>query len=58
MTARAQRNEILFGIISELAARAEVMNLKILCCAAVLAAPSVACEHLMGELAVSLGLKP
>jgi len=30
MTARAKRNEILFGIIPQLGARAEVVDLKIL----------------------------
>jgi hypothetical protein len=44
VTAGAQRNEILFGIMSELAARAEVVDLEILRHSAVLAAPSVACE--------------
>ncbi len=58
MTVRAQRNQILFGVIPQSTARAEVMDLKILCGAAVLAAPSIAREHLAGELAVRLGFKP
>ena len=58
MTARAERNEILFGIIPQPAARAEVMDLKILRRAAVLAAPRVACENLARKLAVNLGFKP
>jgi hypothetical protein len=58
MTACAERNEVLFSIVSQPAARAEVVDLKILCCAAVLAAPSIAREHLAGKLAVSFGFKP
>jgi hypothetical protein len=58
VTVRAERNEILFGIVSQPAAWAEVMDLKILCRAAILAAPTIAREHLAGELAVSFGLKP
>jgi len=58
VTARAECNEILFGVIPQSATRAEVVDLKILCCAAVLAAPPIAREHLTGELAVRLGLKP
>jgi hypothetical protein len=49
VTAGAQRDEILFGIISELGARSDVVeDLKISCCAAILAAPSTAYEHLAG----------
>jgi len=58
VTIRAQGDEILFRIISQPAARAEVVNLKILRRAAILAAPSIAREHLPGELAVRVGLKP
>ena len=58
VTARAERNEILFDIVSQPAARAEVVDLKILRCAAVLAAPPIAREHLAGELAIRLGFKP
>jgi hypothetical protein len=58
VTAGAERNEILFGVISQPAARAEVVDLKILRCAAVLAAPSVACEHRAGALPIGFGFKP
>jgi hypothetical protein len=42
VTACAQRDEILFDIVSQLAARAYVMDLKILRYPAVLATPPVA----------------
>jgi len=58
VTACADGNQILFDIIPEAAARAKVVNLKILSRAAVLAAPSVACEHDSEEPAVGLGFKP
>jgi len=58
VTGCAEGNEILFGIIPQPAARAEVVDLKILCCATILAAPPVAREHLTGELAVRFGFKP
>lgn len=57
VTPRAQRNEILFNIISQPAAGTEVVDLKILRCAAVLAAPSIAREHRGGELSIRAGLK-
>jgi hypothetical protein len=52
VTVRAKRNEILFGIMAQLAPRADVVNLKIARRAAILAAPSIASEHLAGELAI------
>jgi hypothetical protein len=58
VTARAERDEIFFDIVSQSTARAEVMDLKILRSAAVLAVPPVACEHLAAELAIRLGFKP
>jgi hypothetical protein len=58
VTARAERDEIFFGVIPQAATRAEVVDLKILRYAAVLAAPRVACEHLAGRLVVNLGFKP
>ena len=57
VTVRAQRDEILFGVIPQAAARAEVVDLKILRCAAILAAPPIAREHLAGELAIRVGFK-
>ena len=58
MTHRAQRDEILFNIVSQSTARADVVDLKILRCPAILAAPSIAREHLAGEFAVRLGFEP
>jgi len=58
VAARAERNKILFDIVSQSATRAEVVDLKILCRAAVLAAPPIAREHRAGELAIGLGFKP
>ena len=58
VTARAERDEILLGVIPQSAARAEVVNLKILCYSAILAAPPIAREHRAGELAIGLGFKP
>jgi len=45
VTARAECNEILFDIVSQSATRAEVVHLKILRRAAVLAAPPIAHQH-------------
>jgi hypothetical protein len=58
VTARAERNKVFFGMVFQPAARANVVDLKIVRSAAVLAAPSVACEHRAGQLAVGLGFKP
>ena len=53
-----QRDEILFGIVSQSAARAEGVDLKILRRAAILAAPSIAHEHRAGALPIGFGFKP
>lgn len=58
VTVRAEREEILFGVVSQPAARLDVVHLKILRCAAILAAPSIAREHLAGEFAIRVGVKP
>jgi hypothetical protein len=58
VTARAERNEVFFGIISELAAWADVVDLKISRCAAILTAPPIASKHLAREMAIRLGFKP
>ena len=58
MTHGAQRDEILFNIVSQPTARADVVDLKILRYAAVLTAPTIALEHLAAELAVRLAFKP
>ena len=57
VTVQAKRDEIFFGIIPELAARSDVVNLKIARCAAILAAPPIAREHFAGELAIRVGFK-
>jgi hypothetical protein len=57
VTTRAERNEILFHVIPQPAARADVVDLKSLRCAAILAAPPIAREHGTGELAICLGIK-
>ena len=57
VTHRAQRDEIFLNIASQPAARAGVVYVKILCRAAVLAAPPVAREHVTGELAIRFGFK-
>jgi hypothetical protein len=54
---RAQRNEILFGVVSQPSARTDVVHLKIARCPAVLAAPPIAREHLADELAIRVGFK-
>jgi hypothetical protein len=58
MATCAENYQILFDIIPQPAARAQVVYLKILWCAAVLATPSIAREHLAGEPAIRLGFKP
>ena len=58
VTARAQRDEILFGVIPQPAARAEVVDLRIPSRAAVLAVPLVARGHSTGDLAIRVGFKP
>jgi len=58
VTARAERNEILFGIISQPAAWADVVDLKISGCTTILTTPSVAREHFASELAIRIGFKP
>ena len=58
VTARAQRDEIFLNIVSQPAPRAEVVDLKILRCAAILAPPPIAREHGTGELVIGLRFKP
>jgi len=45
VTVREECNEILFDVFPQLAARADVMDLKILRCVTILAAPSIAREY-------------
>jgi len=58
VAAGAERNQPLFHVTSQPAARLEVMNLEILRSAAVLASPSVARQHFARELAIRVGFKP
>jgi len=58
VAARAERDEILLGVISQSATRAEVVDLKILRYSAILASPPIAREHRAGKLAIGLGIKP
>ena len=58
MTRCAQRDEILFGVVSQLAARTDVVDLKIVSCSAVLAAPSVALKHMVTQSTIRFRLKP
>jgi hypothetical protein len=58
MTRRAQRDEIFIRVVSLLAAKREMVYLKICSCSTVLAAPSVALEHSAPKLTVSFRLKP
>jgi hypothetical protein len=57
VTARAERNQVFFSIISELPARSDVVNLKVAGRAAILAAPPVASEHLE-RLILETNLQP
>jgi hypothetical protein len=50
VTSRAERDEILFGIIPQPAPEADVVDLNILCCVAAVAWPLIALERLGGEL--------
>jgi hypothetical protein len=54
VTARAERDEIRVGVIPQPAAGADVVYVKILRCAAILAAPPITREYRAGELAVGL----
>ena len=58
MTARAERNEIHFGIIPQPAARAEVVDLKILRRAIIFAATPFMREHRAGDLVAGLRFTP
>jgi len=58
VTAGAESNQILFGIIAQPAAGTDVVNLKIARRTAILAAPPIAREHLAREQAVRFGFKP
>ena len=52
VTASAERDEILLGVIPELAARADVVYLEILRPATILAAPPIARQHLAPQFPI------
>ena len=56
VTISAERDEILFRVISGMAPELNMMNMKLLFCTAILAAPSVTIENLPAELSVVIGL--
>jgi hypothetical protein len=58
MTHSAQRDEILFGVVSQLALRADVVDLEIFCWSTVLAAPCVALKHEVTKATIGYPLKP
>jgi hypothetical protein len=57
MASGAKRNQILLGIITGLAAKFLVMNLKVRHRAAGLASPAVSVQHMVVELFVQSGIK-
>jgi len=52
MTASAQRNEIGFGIVTEVTAWLDVVNLKVSTTSTILAAPSIALKYLAPQFSV------
>ena len=58
MASHAQRYQILFGIITTLAAKILVVNLKVRPGPARLASPTVAAQHLLPESIVRLAIEP
>jgi hypothetical protein len=57
VTAGAKRDQTHFGIFAQPAARSEVVYLKIMRRAIILAAPPITREYRAGELAVGFGFK-
>jgi hypothetical protein len=53
-----EANEVLVGVVTQFAARREMVDLKTICGSAVLAAPSVALEHLAAQASIGFRLKP
>ena len=52
MTPGAERDEVLFGVVSQSASWVDVVDLEVCRIAAGLAAPAIALQHLLAELAV------
>ncbi len=57
MTPDAERDEVLFGIGSQLTPRVDVVNLEIGRSAAALAAPAVPLQHMLAQLTIGLWVK-
>jgi hypothetical protein len=53
-----QRNQILFDVVSQLAARLKVVNLQIFPSSTTLATPAVAPKHLAAQATIGFRLKP
>ena len=58
VTRCTQRDEVLIGVIPQLASRLKVMHLQVLSSSTVLAAPSVALKYLAAQPTIRCGLKP
>ena len=58
VAACAECDQVLLGIVAQLAARGEMVDLESVGCSAVLAAPSIAFEHLPAQPTICLRLKP
>jgi len=56
VTHRTERDEVFRDVVSQPTARLYMMELEILRCAAILAAPSISCQRFAGEPAI--GFKP
>ncbi len=54
MTLGAEGDEVLLGVVSELASWVDVVDLEVGTTAAVLAAPAIALQHLLAKVAVGL----
>ena len=58
MTAAAEGDEVLFGVVPESASWMDVVNLELGRSAAVLAAPVIALQHLLAQSTVGLWVEP
>ncbi len=53
----AEGDQVLLGVVSESASRADVVNLEVSRTAAALAAPAIALQHLLAKSTVGLGVE-
>ena len=58
VTGGAQRDEILFDVLSELTPRADVVNLELIHATTALAAPPVTIQHALAQATVRFRLEP